>query len=77
MSQLLGELIEERAQERRAPRGLGASGLGLHRVGQAQELFEEVVHRERTIVDEQYWKYNQETQRWLLHSGLPDPTQGR
>ena len=33
--------------------------------------------RERSIIDEQYWKYNPETQRWLLHSGLPDPTQGR
>lgn len=33
--------------------------------------------RERTIIDEQYWKFNQETKRWLLHSGLPDPTRGR
>lgn len=33
--------------------------------------------RERAIIDEQYWKFNQETKRWLLHSGLPDPTQGR
>jgi hypothetical protein len=33
--------------------------------------------RERTVIDEQYWKFNQETKRWLLHSGLPDPTQGR
>jgi len=33
--------------------------------------------RERSIIDEQYWKYNPETKRWLLHSDLPDPTQGR
>ncbi len=32
---------------------------------------------ERTIIDTQEWRYNEERQRWLLHSGLPDPTQGR
>ena len=30
---------------------------------------------ERTIVDNQDWRYNEERQRWFLHSGLPDPTQ--
>lgn len=30
---------------------------------------------ERTIVDEQEWRYNPELQVWKLHSGLPDPTQ--
>jgi len=29
---------------------------------------------ERTIVDDQEWRYNAEAKRWLLHSGLPDPT---
>jgi len=29
---------------------------------------------ERTILDEQEWRYNKESKRWLLHSGLPDPT---
>ncbi|MFC1740502.1 hypothetical protein ACFL0N_03365 [Pseudomonadota bacterium] len=29
---------------------------------------------ERTILDEQEWRYNEESKRWLLHSGLPDPT---
>jgi hypothetical protein len=29
---------------------------------------------ERTITDEQEWRYNPETQQWRLHSGLPDPT---
>jgi len=30
---------------------------------------------ERTVIDEQEWRYNEERKRWLLHSGLPDPTQ--
>ena len=30
---------------------------------------------ERTIIDEQEWRYNEDAKRWLLHSGLPDPTQ--
>jgi len=30
---------------------------------------------ERTIIDEQEWRYNEEAKRWQLHSGLPDPTQ--
>jgi len=29
---------------------------------------------ERTIIDEQKWRYDEERKRWLLHSGLPDPT---
>ncbi|MBT8060578.1 MAG: hypothetical protein HKP03_10825 [Xanthomonadales bacterium] len=29
---------------------------------------------ERTIIDEQEWRYDAERERWLLHSGLPDPT---
>ncbi len=29
---------------------------------------------ERTINDEQEWRYNEEIKRWQLHSGLPDPT---
>ena len=33
--------------------------------------------RELSVIDEQYWKYDEERKRWLLHSGLPDPTQGR
>ena len=30
---------------------------------------------ERTIIDEQEWRYHENVKRWLLHSGLPDPTQ--
>ena len=40
-------------------------------------MFNKNQARERSIIDEQYWKYNAETERWKLHSGLPDPTQGR
>jgi hypothetical protein len=29
---------------------------------------------ERTIIDDQEWRYNEVTKRWQLHSGLPDPT---
>jgi hypothetical protein len=29
---------------------------------------------ERTIIDEQEWRWNEDAERWLLHSGLPDPT---
>jgi hypothetical protein len=30
---------------------------------------------EKTILDQQEWRYNEASKRWLLHSGLPDPTQ--
>ena len=40
-------------------------------------MFNKNQARERSIIDEQYWKYNPETERWKLHSGLPDPTQSR
>ena len=30
---------------------------------------------ERTVLDQQVWRYDPESKRWLLHSGLPDPTQ--
>ncbi len=29
---------------------------------------------ERVIMDEQEWRYHEDSKRWLLHSGLPDPT---
>jgi hypothetical protein len=29
---------------------------------------------ERTIIDEQEWRYNEDRQRWFLHTGLPNPT---
>ena len=27
---------------------------------------------EKTVIDQQVWRYDEERQRWLLHSGLPD-----
>ena len=38
-------------------------------------MFNKNQARERSIIDNQHWKYNKETERWKLHSGLPDPTQ--
>jgi hypothetical protein len=32
---------------------------------------------ERTIIDEQMWRWDESSMRWRLHSPLPDPTQGR
>ena len=41
------------------------------------KMFNKNQARERSVLDEQYWKYNKERERWFLHTGLPDPTQGR
>jgi hypothetical protein len=49
-------------------------GKGLLQVVEIR-MFNKNQARERSIIDEQYWKYNAETERWKLHSGLPDPTQ--
>ena len=38
-------------------------------------LFNKNQARERSIIDEQHWEYDEERKRWLLNSGLPDPTQ--
>ena len=51
-------------------------GKGLIQIVEVR-MFNKNQSRERSIIDEQYWKYNEETERWLLHSGLPDPTQSR
>jgi len=32
---------------------------------------------ERSIIDEQMWRFDESSKRWRLHSPLPDPTQGR
>ncbi|NIM70739.1 MAG: hypothetical protein GTN86_08940 [Xanthomonadales bacterium] len=32
---------------------------------------------ERSVMDRQEWHWNEERQRWFLHSGLPDVTQAR
>lgn len=33
--------------------------------------------RERTIQYVESWRWDEERERWMLHSGLPDVTQGR
>lgn len=52
------------------------AGQGLIQVVEIR-MFNKNQARERVIIDEQYWKYNELTERWQLHSGLPDPTQKR
>ena len=49
-------------------------GLGVRQTVEIH-IFNKNQARERVIIDEQYWKYDEERERWLLHSGLPDPTQ--
>ena len=39
------------------------------------KLFNSAQAVERTIIDEQEWRYHEDVKRWLLHSGLPDPPQ--
>ena len=51
-------------------------GMGLLQVVEIR-MFNKSQARERSIIDEQYWKFNPLTERWQLHSGLPDPTQSR
>ena len=38
------------------------------------KMFNKTRGLERTIIDNQEWRYNEELKRWMLHSGLPDPT---
>lgn len=51
-------------------------GKGLIQVVEIK-MFNKNQARERVIIDEQEWKYDEEVERWQLHSGLPDPTQNR
>ncbi len=51
-------------------------GKGLIQVVEIK-MFNKNQARERVVIDEQIWKYNEETGRWQLHSGLPDPTKSR
>ena len=37
-------------------------------------LFNKTQAVERVIHDQQYWQYDEEAERWMLHSGLPDVT---
>lgn len=38
------------------------------------KMFNKTQGLERTIIDDQEWRYNEEIKRWMLHSSLPDPT---
>jgi hypothetical protein len=38
------------------------------------KMFNNAQAVERAIIDEQEWRYDEPSKRWLLHSGLPDPT---
>lgn len=38
-------------------------------------MFNKTQGVERSIIDEQEWRYDKETKSWKLHSSLPDPTQ--
>ena len=51
-------------------------GKGLIQVVEIK-MFNKNQARERVIIDEQEWKYDEESERWQLHSGLPDTTQNR
>jgi hypothetical protein len=37
-------------------------------------MFNNQQARERTTIDNQHWKFDEKSERWLLHSDLPDPT---
>jgi len=52
------------------------NGMGLIQVVEIK-MFNKNQARERTVIDEQLWRFNEEYKRWFLHSGLPDPTQSR
>jgi len=39
------------------------------------KMFNKTRGVERTIIDQQEWRYNEKIKRWQLHSSLPDPTQ--
>lgn len=38
-------------------------------------MFNKTQAREKSIIDRQLWKYDEEIEVWLLHSGLPDVLQ--
>ena len=53
---------------------VAADGLGLQQVVEIR-LYNQREAVERSVFDRQTWKYDTETERWLLHTGLPDVTQ--
>jgi len=51
-------------------------GLAMRQVVQIK-LFNKNRAVERTLIDQQEWRYDTESERWFLHSGLPDVTKAR
>jgi hypothetical protein len=49
-------------------------GLGVERLVEIR-LYHVHSARERVIQHREVWRYDQQRERWLLHSGLPDPRQ--
>ena len=49
------------------------AGMGLRQVVEIK-LFNRNRAVERSLIDQQEWRYNAERERWFLHSGLPDVT---
>jgi hypothetical protein len=52
------------------------NGMGLRQAVEIR-LFNRNRAVERVIMDRQDWRYEEASQRWLLHSGLPDVTRAR
>jgi hypothetical protein len=51
-------------------------GLGFRQAVEIR-LFNRNQATEKYLIDQQEWRYNTESERWLLHSGLPDVTKAR
>lgn len=51
-------------------------GMGLQQVVEIR-LFNRNRAVERSLIDRQEWRYNEERERWFLHTGLPDVTKSR
>jgi hypothetical protein len=51
-------------------------GEGLDRLVELR-LYNRHTARERVVEYVESWRWDTERERWMLHSGLPDPTDGR
>lgn len=52
---------------------LDEDGMSLIQVVEIR-MFNKTQAVERAIIDQQTWRYDEERERWYLHSGLPDVT---
>lgn len=53
-----------------------SSGLEILQVVEIS-LFNRTQAVERTLIDQQVWRYDEDLKRWMLHSSLPDVTKAR